>query len=113
MATEGYGHCLRCYCFRTLPYRRFAPLPLKGAHRRFAPLPLKGEAFLHYLDTGIVGCLVVPDEFNVGYQSLKEAAESLTHYLHKMQDRTVSYNVIRRDNLFSRENQEIIFTMSQ
>ena len=46
-------------------------------------------------------------------RSLKEAAESLTHYLHKMQDRTVSYNVIRRDNLFSRENQEIIFTMSQ
>ena len=68
---------------------------------------------VYYLDTGIVGCLVVPDEFNVGYQSLKEAAESLTHYLHKMQDRTVSYNVIRRDNLFSRENQEIIFTMSQ
>ena len=28
-------------------------------------------------------------------RSLKEAAESLTHYLHKMQDRTVSYNVIR------------------
>ena len=68
---------------------------------------------VYYLDTGIVGCLVVPDEFNVGYQSLKEAAESLTHYLHKMQDRTVSYNVIRRDNLFSGENQEIIFTMSQ
>jgi len=68
---------------------------------------------VYYLDTGIVGCLVVPDEFNVGYQSLKEAAESLTHYLHKMQDRMVSYNVIRRDNLFSRENQEIIFTMSQ
>ena len=63
---------------------------------------------VYYLDTGIVGCLVVPDEFNVGYQSLKEAAESLTHYLHKMQDRMVSYNVIRRDNLFSRENQEII-----
>ena len=39
---------------------------------------------VYYLDTGIVGCLVVPDEFNVGYQSLKEAAESLTHYLHKI-----------------------------
>ena len=25
---------------------------------------------VYYLDTGIAGCLVVPDEFNVGYQSL-------------------------------------------
>lgn len=62
---------------------------------------------------GIAGCLVVPDEFNVGYQSLTEAAEILTHYFHKMHDRTVSYTVLRRDTLFSKENQEIIFTMSQ
>ena len=56
---------------------------------------------------------MVPDEFNVGYQSLTEAAEILTHYFHKMHDRTVSYTVLRRDTLFSKENQEIIFTMSQ
>ncbi len=68
---------------------------------------------VYYLDTGIAGCLVVPDEFNVGYQSLTEAAEILTHYFHKMHDRTVSYTVLRRDTLFSKENQEIIFTMSQ
>lgn len=68
---------------------------------------------VYYLDTGIAVCLVVPDEFNVGYQSLAEAAESLTHYLHKMEDRTVTCHVIRRDTLFSKENQEIIFTMSQ
>ena len=68
---------------------------------------------VYYLDTGIAGCLVVPDEFNVGYQSLTEAAEILTHYFYKMHDRTVSYTVLRRDTLFSKENQEIIFTMSQ
>lgn len=68
---------------------------------------------VYYLDTGIAGCLVVPDEFNVGYQSLTEAAESLAHSSYKMQDRTVSYTVLRRQILFTRENQEIIFTMSQ
>ena len=31
---------------------------------------------VYYLDTGIAGCLVAPDEFNVGYQSLAEAAGS-------------------------------------
>lgn len=68
---------------------------------------------IYYLDTGIVECLVVPDEFNMGYQSLTEVAESLGHYFRKMQDKTVSHTVIRRDTLFSKENQEILFTMSQ
>lgn len=68
---------------------------------------------VYYLDTGIVECLVVPDEFNVGYQSLTEVAECLSHYFYKQQDRTVSHAVIRRNELFSKENQEIIFTMSQ
>ena len=68
---------------------------------------------VYYLDTGIAACLVVPDGFNIGYQSLAEAAQSLTRYLHKRKDRTVTYHVIRRDTLFSKENQEIIFTMSQ
>ena len=68
---------------------------------------------VYYMDTGFAECLVVPDEFNVGYQSLTEAAESLKHSFPKMQDRTVSYTVIRRDTLFSKENQEVLFTMSQ
>lgn len=68
---------------------------------------------VYYLDTGIVECLVVPDTFSVGYQSLTETAESLGHYFHKMESRTVSYTVIRREELFTKKNQEILFTMSQ
>ena len=67
----------------------------------------------YYLDAGYVECLVVPDEFNVGYQSLTEIAESLGNRLRKTRDITVSYTVIRGDTLFSKENQEILFTMSQ
>lgn len=68
---------------------------------------------VYYLDTGTVECLVVPDEFSAGYQSLTEAAESLEHFFRKMKSRTVSHTVIRREELFTRENQEILFTMSQ
>lgn len=68
---------------------------------------------VYYLDTGIVQCLVVPDEFNVGYQSLTEVTKGLRDFFHKVEDKTVSYTVIRRDTLFSKENQEILFTMSQ
>ncbi len=67
---------------------------------------------VYYLDTGIAKCLIVPDDFNVGYQSLAEAAKKLGHPFRRIESRTVSYSVIRRDELFSKENQDILFTMS-
>lgn len=69
---------------------------------------------VYYLDSGRIECLVVPDEFNTGYQSLGEAAGKLRNFFsYEMKSRTVSHTVLRRSNLFSEENQEIIFTMNQ
>ena len=68
---------------------------------------------VYCLDAGYIRCLVVPDDFNMGYQSLTEAVESLEHFFRKPQSITVSYTVMRRDTLFKKENQEILFTMSQ
>lgn len=68
---------------------------------------------VYYLDKGIVECLIVPDEFSVGYESMSEAAKKLEHYFYKIDDKTVSYTVMRQETLFSDANQEILFTMSQ
>lgn len=68
---------------------------------------------IYYLDTGIAECLIVPDDFNIGYQSLTEIAEKLDFYLYGMKNKEVSYKVIRREELFSPENQEILFAISQ
>ena len=68
---------------------------------------------VYYLDTGAAECIVVPDEFNIGYQSLTETAESLENFFRGMEDRTVSHTVLRKEELFTKENQEILFTMSQ
>lgn len=68
---------------------------------------------VYYLDTDIVQCLVVPDGFDAGYQGLTEIAHSLGHPFYEMEDQTVSHTVLRRDLLFTEEDQEIIFTMSQ
>ena len=46
---------------------------------------------IYYLDKGIAECVVVPDEFNVGYQSLSEVARKLDHYFENMKKQTVSY----------------------
>ena len=68
---------------------------------------------IYYLDKGIAECVVVPDEFNVGYQSLSEVARKLDHYFENMKKQTVSYSVIPKETLFSKENQELLLTMSQ
>lgn len=68
---------------------------------------------IYYLDKGIAECVVVPDEFNVGYQSLSEVARKLDRYFENMKKQTVSYSVIRKETLFSKENQELLLTMSQ
>ncbi len=70
------------------------------------------EAF-YYLDTGEIQCLVVPDEFNRGYQSVAELSDSLRRFMKKPERNTVSYSTVRRETLFSKENQEVLFTMSQ
>ena len=68
---------------------------------------------MYYLDTGIVECVVVPDEFNVGYKSFTEASKKLKRFFYEMRDQMISHTVVRRDTLFIKENQELLFTMSQ
>ena len=68
---------------------------------------------IYYLDTGAAECVIVSDEFNTGYRSLTVAAKKAGVRIHKSQEKPISYTVLRRDTLFSEENQEILFTMSQ
>lgn len=65
-----------------------------------------------YLDTGFIECLIVPDDFSIGYESLSECAEKIRKPLYQMKSREVSFAVFRRENLFSKKNQEILFTMN-
>ncbi len=68
---------------------------------------------VYYLDTGIAECLVVPDEFNVGYRCMTEVAQSLRSFFYEPRSCTVSHTVIRREEIFSQKNQELLFTMNQ
>ena len=68
---------------------------------------------VYYLDMGIAECLVIPDTFNVGYQSLTELVNKLEKAFYEYENQEISYPVMRKENMFSKENQEVIFTMSQ
>ena len=72
------------------------------------------KSFFNILDTGeICRLMAVPDEFNRGYQSVAELSDSLRRFMKKPERNTVSYSTVRRETLFSKENQEVLFTMSQ
>ena len=68
---------------------------------------------IYYLDTRWVDCLVVPDEFEAGYQSVTEITNKLRRRWYNISDKEVSYTVLTRDNLFKEENQYLLFTISQ
>lgn len=68
---------------------------------------------VYYLDIGVVECLVTPDDFTMGYRSMTELARKVKHTFYKMKGHTVSHKVLRREELFTAENQEILYTMSQ
>ena len=68
---------------------------------------------VYYLDNDYAKCLIVPDEFDAGYQSMSAVVDQLNGIVHDMEDITAGYTVLRRDELFTDENQELLFIMSQ
>lgn len=67
---------------------------------------------VHVLDQGLASALVVPNEFDIGYESLTEAVESLKLFSGKQTGKTVSYTMLRRDTLFLEKNQKILYAIS-
>jgi ribose transport system substrate-binding protein len=76
-------------------------------------LPLFGEGCsekaVYYLDKGIVTTLVVPNEFEMGYECVAAIAAQLEYGSVATERRTVDFIVVDRDNLYDEENQKILF----
>ncbi|MFY1068931.1 sugar ABC transporter substrate-binding protein [Enterococcus sp. AD013-P3] len=68
---------------------------------------------VYYLDTGLVKALIVPDIFSMGYLSVGKATQLLQFHLGKIDSKTVAYQVLRGENLFTEDNQKLLFTMNQ
>lgn len=68
---------------------------------------------VYYLDIGVVECLLVPDEFSIGYKSLMAAVGKIRKNSYDIQDNEIFYTALRKETLFYEDNQKILFTMSQ
>lgn len=64
---------------------------------------------IYYLDSGRIDGMIVPNEYTMGYVSLAKVARHLSNRLAKVEDTTVNYFKITKENLYSTENQKLIF----
>ncbi len=64
---------------------------------------------IYYLDNGKIAGMIVPNEYTMGYLSLSKVAMYLNDHLYKITDSTVDYFTITKENLYSTENQKMIF----
>ena len=71
------------------------------------------EKAVYYLDKGVITALVVPNEFNMGYQSVRSIAKQLQYKLSSADSEQVDSLVIRKENLYDEENQKILFPIVQ
>lgn len=70
------------------------------------------ERAAFYLDQDAVQCLVVPDEMSVGYESMQEMAARLQNPFHELKGTTTEFTVVRRDTMFSEQNQFLLFSQT-
>lgn len=68
---------------------------------------------VYCLDTRWAESLIVSDEFTAGYQCVAETVKKLRTSFYQMENQKVPYTILTRQNLFSQENQDLLFTLSQ
>lgn len=71
------------------------------------------EKTVYYLDKGWIDTLVVPNEFNMGYQSMEKVAGQLLYHTQEAEKQEVDYLVVNRTNLYDDDIQKILFPIVQ
>lgn len=67
------------------------------------------EKALYYLDHDNVRGLVIPNGFDMGYQSVMQVVRKLKHPFFRMRDQEVSFRCVRKGDLFTEDNEGLLF----
>jgi ribose transport system substrate-binding protein len=70
------------------------------------------EKSVYYLDQGIVTTLIVPDEFNMGYESVSSISAQMAQ-TQAVTRCTIDFIVADRDNLYDKDVQRMLFPIVQ
>ncbi len=71
------------------------------------------EKSVYYLDKGVISGLIVPNEFYMGYQSIREIAKQLKERSYRAVGTTIGCYSIDRENLYLQETQKLLFPIVQ
>ena len=71
------------------------------------------EKTVYNLNKGWIDTLVVPNEFNMGYQSMEAIAGQLIYHTDVVEKCEVDYLVVDRTNLYDEDIQKILFPIVQ
>lgn len=71
------------------------------------------EKAVYYLDKGLISTMIVPNEFNMGYESAMAMANQLKQKTETTESTRVDFLVINKANLYQEENQKILFPIVQ
>lgn len=79
----------------------------KGAQLYGVGTSMKSVALL---DAGDIQCLVMPDGYSIGYESVEEIAEKLNHHFYTLQSHEKDVKVIYRKDLFTDEIERFLYS---
>jgi len=71
------------------------------------------EKAVYYLDKGIIGCLVVPNEYHMGYESMENMIRQLQTPSEQGETGQVDHLVVNKENMYDEDNQKILFPIVQ
>lgn len=64
---------------------------------------------IYNLDNGTINGMIVPNEYTMGYVCMSKTAMRLNNHFYRVEDTTVNFFKITKENLYSTENQKMIF----
>lgn len=63
-----------------------------------------------YLDDGAIQCLIMADEYDMGYNSVVEISHALEHSLYTIPNRTIDLKILQKEDIFTEEIQQFLYT---
>lgn len=67
------------------------------------------ETLVSALDNGLIRSMLVPEEFNMGYQALISLSDHLNHRDERLQTQVVGFRIVTRATMYEEENQKLLF----
>ena len=71
------------------------------------------EKSVYYLDSGLIRGMIVPYDYDMGYQAATAVANRLNRKLEPMRDYETGFAVIDRNNMYDEEHERLLFPLAQ